>query len=355
MRKFATGLFVVVVAVFAGLVLAEILVRNLFPQAMSTSFRVDTDTGLSILRGDGNARHQVAGHTQTYNFYRPYLRDTQRNPDRENILVLGESWTFGWLLPARDTYVARLQAFSDKAFPGKFNLMNAAVPGMGTAEQAAFLDEKAQESAPDRVLIFLNVHDADRAEKSPQFSWDPTTGNLERRTHPPSRLKRFLNNTPGYNWLLANSHLVQLARECMAFACGRPAPIRFVWADEASQIDPDLDLGKTKALYARIRDWSKKHQIPVMVITTGWPQPLSSPRTYLFHKQADSFFKSLGMDFCDSRPAVEPVLRKDMGSYEIPDDFHPNSAGAKVIAEGVWSKCLGSRLASYAQNDHSRR
>ncbi len=219
-RDAAKNLALLVVALAVALLLAEGAVRLVLPQPLSGSWRVQTETGLLVNKSQGSSQHQFDRRVVRYRFGEPHLRElgASRPAGARRILVLGDSFTFGWLLADADTYVARLQALIDGEFgAGRFVLLNAAAGGWGAADYLFFLEDFGPRIRPDAVLVFVNTDDIGRSLATPllRAREDGTGYAVDRISIRPSRLKQWLNADPAYSayqWLLEHSHLVQLAR-----------------------------------------------------------------------------------------------------------------------------------------------
>ena len=120
-----------------------------------------------------------------YRFGEPHLREVTRTRSEgaRRILVLGDSFTFGWLLDDADTYVARLQELVDAEFgPGRFVLLDAAAGGWGTADYLFFLEDFGPQIRPDAVLVFVNIDDIGRSLRKPAAQGGQRRARLHRRS-----------------------------------------------------------------------------------------------------------------------------------------------------------------------------
>ncbi|HWW75864.1 MAG TPA: SGNH/GDSL hydrolase family protein, partial [Pyrinomonadaceae bacterium] len=212
MRKLAQKALLLCVSLAVSLLLAELVVRLVRPQDLSGSWGEQTERGLVVNKSAGVARHQFGARVVYYSFTAPHLRAPA--PDAPvKVLVLGDSYAFGYLLGDRDTPVSLLQARLDEKFgAGVFSLLNAAVGGWGAGDYTAFVEDFGEQIAPDVILVFLNTDDIGRALRSPLWDFNSADGKLARVVPPRRRFKVLLNGLPGYQWLLEHSHLVQLLR-----------------------------------------------------------------------------------------------------------------------------------------------
>ncbi|HZN03476.1 MAG TPA: SGNH/GDSL hydrolase family protein [Candidatus Polarisedimenticolia bacterium] len=92
-----------------------------------------------------------------------------RNPEigpktKPRVLFLGDSVTLSQYLPEEASFVRRVQALSEQDGGPPFETINAAVAGIGLANEIAILEETGLSTAPDIVVIgfFLNDAEASR-------------------------------------------------------------------------------------------------------------------------------------------------------------------------------------------------
>lgn len=361
LRDAGKNLALLVVAIAVALLLAEGAVRLLLPQPLSGSWRVQTETGLLVNKSQGSARHQFDRRVVHYRFDDPHLRDLGASPTERSrrILVLGDSFTFGWLLADADTYAARLQALVDAEFgAGRFVLLNAAAGGWGAADYLFFLEDFGPQIRPDAVLVFLNTDDIGRSFASPllEVSEGGAGYVVNRVLIPPSRLKQWLNAEPAYSayqWLLEHSHLVQLVRRTAvqrigAANVGLAGPPALGPRSDPQAAGPDpVRLGE--ALFRRMRDWCSAHHAVLWVTTTGFHHAPTEARpspepTAAFVASAAGTFAALGVPYYDISPAVGPVIQAAPQDYTISGDGHPNERAAQLVADAVYQSFLRAQL-----------
>ena len=81
-------------------------------------------------------------------------------PARYRILVLGDSFAFGWGVEYDDSFGAHLARALHSA-SGKVEVLNAGVPGWSADDQLIFLERRGPELAPDLVLLAESENDPD--------------------------------------------------------------------------------------------------------------------------------------------------------------------------------------------------
>ncbi len=166
-------------AIAAGLVvalaLAEIGTRLFAPQPLSGSWLVYGPRGMLMNKaGGGPVRNELVGHDAVFYDFNAWHQRGRNEPDpgAARVLVLGDSFTFGFGLAVEDTFVARLQAMLDERGAGarstvpRVQLLNASAGGWGTADQLTYLEAFGDRLAPSAVVVFVNFGDASRSIRS---------------------------------------------------------------------------------------------------------------------------------------------------------------------------------------------
>ena len=367
MKKTIQNLLLFFLAAVIALTLVEVVIRTTIPQNLSGFWRVKTDNGLLVNKSSGSAKHQLGNRIVYYHFYEPHLRDSYTRNGTIQILVLGDSFTFGWLLDKKDTYVSLLQDYADHAFrPGMFNFLNAAAGGWGLADYLAYVEEFGTQINPALILLFLNTDDVGRSIKSGLYELtDSGALYAKRRKVPWSLEKRWLNSLPGYQLLLEHSHLMQLARTAyftttlrsggniagqrlLATAQGASVPVPSSEEIGSSAIDPVVF---AQAIFLKLKKWCDDRFITLLVTTTGRhdmkKSKTSREPTALFMKTASDFFRKTGILYGDISSLFCALNEDFRRSYSIEEDGHPSEKGSKFIADTVWRDFLYDQLKAY--------
>jgi lysophospholipase L1-like esterase len=340
MRKPARKALLLCASLAVSLLLAEVVVRLVRPQDLSGSWGEQTERGLVVNKSAGVARHQFGARVVYYSFTAPHLR-APAPAAPVKVLVLGDSYAFGYLLGDRDTPVSLLQARLDEKFgAGVFSLLNAAVGGWGAGDYTAFVEDFGEQIAPDVILVFLNTDDIGRALRSPLWDFS-ADGKLTRVVPPRRRFKVLLNDLPGYQWMLEHSHLVQLLRngaESLRMKGSETGRRPESLGPGSEQSEESARRGKAlgAALFQRLGEWCRGRNVKLLVATTGWHKPPyadSSEPTRAFMSGAETFFSGIAVPFHDPSGDLRRRMGGDADKYIIRGDGHPNEAGAALIAE----------------------
>jgi hypothetical protein len=334
-----SALALVVFSSVVALLACELATRLIAPQDLSGSVFVEAESGpYSLNRSHGVARHQFGERVVYYSFAAPHLRGPSPREARHRILVLGDSFTFGWLLADADTYVSRMQGMADAAFGrGAYGLLNAAAGGWGTADQLAYYEDFGGQVGASTVLVFLNTDDVGRSLKSSLFRREGDV--LVRTAWPVPRrsLKSTLKELPLFQAGLENSHLMQLARRAVlnkgVSAAGPELAI-----PASMDSDPNVARAFGTLLFTRLSRLTKERGSRLVVVTTGWHRFGTNPNepTAAFISTAATLFRKLGVPYFDISDRVYERTGGSLTPISIAGDGHPNELGAEIIAEEAW-------------------
>ena len=331
---------VVLVVIFVG----ELATRLLLPQNLSGSWREFSPRGVQYNKPNHTARHQFGERVVYYRINAHNLRGGAVRPDALNVLFLGDSYTFGWLLEEEDTYIEQLAAYAKRDLAGMdYQFLNGAGGGWGLADELAFLEDRGKQLQPVFVVHFLNFDDVRRAAARGLYRvTDDSTLDLEasdRRVNTET-LKSFMNALPLYGWLLEHSHLLQLVRETAIRGLTKPSS-----AVGGTQVDAEAATLLAKGIYRRLNRWCEEHGARLLVVTTGvqrhfFRKALQNNKIpsvdAVFDAQARAFFATEGIPYEDISPGVEAAMGNRVEDHLIPLDEHVTEAGAAIIAEQSW-------------------
>jgi lysophospholipase L1-like esterase len=364
MKNVSYNIGLLLASILSCVLAAEFSLRYFAPQDLVGLWRVTAPNGYYLNRSSGTALHEHCGISASYEFFHPHLRSTPIEAGGKRVLVLGDSFTFGWLLNEESAYVSILQGLADKEFgPGEFAFLNAGTPGFGTAHYLRFVEDFGPVIEPDVVLVFLNTDDIGRSVGAGLFELHGNEAKAVEVAHQPSTrdvIKSFLNSIPLYHLLLENSHLVQALRSIalsggFRIACQSddvispegPIPI-----PRSSDVNVDAEFSREfgKALFRRLKGWCAENNVNLLVVTTGWfafgEKDPTEPTT-AFLETADEFFDSEAIPYFDPTGLLA-AQKENARSYIWSGDSHPNEKGARLIANSVWG-WLRMGLASFVQ------
>lgn len=329
------------VSTTVALLIAEVAVRFIMPQNLSGSWRVVHPSGLLMNKSSGKARQQFGDIAVNYSFDQWGSRKLALAPpgNHDKVLLLGDSFTFGWLLEDGKTYADALQ----QTWPNK-QVIDAAAGGWGSADYTKYLAQFCTQIRPRETFIYLNFDDIGRSISSPLFKLDDSGALFEAPQPQPSHsIKSMLDGVGSYQWLIEHSHLMALVRLIFLTHANAPAvaapPLKPTPAADLTldkQGDAAVLLGK--ALFTKIGHDAAACGTKVTVFYTGWADLRSmadsqQPTMRFAHEVKNSdFFKANGMQFYDlSETKAMQAVYANRSRYEVAKDGHPNAAGAQVI------------------------
>lgn len=200
------------ISIFIALIIVEIYLK-IYKFPMSGAWRVQDNDGMYLNKSSGQSKHQYFRGNEfinvKYKFYKYYNRSYQNfsSKNKDRILILGDSFTFGWLLRDEDTFVYKLQ----NDFPDKY-FINSAAGGWGFDDYARFLDNYCKEIKPKKVLIFISNVSNDLADSVYSNLYNLEKNSLVEGKNDINKFKRFLNRTSLYQFILENISVLQLIR-----------------------------------------------------------------------------------------------------------------------------------------------
>lgn len=153
--------------------LAEIVVRLVAPQTLPSQSRIRSFTLRGMYVPDETAGFrpapdfagaiEYAGVTTTFRTNSLGLRDAEiapKTPEMTRILVLGDSFVWGWGVPQGEEWVSLLEKqLQEKRGTGAIDVVNGGVNAYGTEAQVAHLERLGPELRPDVVLVAFFTND----------------------------------------------------------------------------------------------------------------------------------------------------------------------------------------------------
>ena len=327
-KRLASNLGVAALSAVLALALCEGLVRLIAPQAVRGVMFEYSARGYRVNRSEGMTRHQSDNVSATYRYYPPHLRGAPVPRDGLRVLVLGDSYTFGWLVDYSSSYVGQLQDSLNRAFGfGRMTLLDAAAGGMGTAVELAFLEDYGDSVRPSVVIVFVSRDDFRRAAVSPLYRLvDTSAGILQSGSFPRNPVKEFLSRSKVFQFVFQHSHLIQLGRRALGDVIFGAHPASRPDSDQSvAPVTPTQQL-LARALFRRMKAWAEARSARLAVINNGWRE--YDWLTDLLAQERIPCF--------DATPEVRSAVAGHEDRFIYPTDHHPNAAGHAVTAAAVW-------------------
>ena len=354
MKSYVINLGVSAFSTLLLLFIIELVIRLVSPQDLSGVWLTLSKNGYTLNKELISVQHahRISNRLVTYRFNQQHLRGGKIKKTAYKILAVGDSFTFGWLLDEKNTYLRLLQNECDAAF-GKeqIQVLNGGTGGWGLAHCLDYIQEFGDQVNPQMIVVYFNGDDLARS----LYKYTHNASSLS------NRAKEFIKYLSIYQWMLQNSHLLQWVRvrlntmNLIGLAITsipknmQSIEIPKTMLEEEEHTKKAVRLGKE--LFRQINSWCVKRNIPLVVLTTGWhfdlydkenskdPGPLflKDPEV-AFLNEAEDFFKYYKIPFYDLTPDVKSQLKNEAQNYVIKSDGHPNEKGAALIAKYSWQK-----------------
>jgi lysophospholipase L1-like esterase len=129
-------------------------------------------------------------------------RATAWRPEaRYRVLCVGDSHTFGFMVPSNETYPAYLQQFLDAQAAGMYSVINLGIPGMNTAQVRNRLAAQIAKYRPDTVIVWCGANN----------TWNRAEATADSR--PSTWLSDVLNASRLYRFVRVGIHDLRLERD----------------------------------------------------------------------------------------------------------------------------------------------
>ena len=333
-----------VISVIFALLIVEISVRLFYPQSLADYWQDNEDQfGLLINKKNYSFKnHRVKQNVASYKFGEFRNRITIQNDNLKSlpkILVLGDSFTFGWLLRDEFTYVHKLQMDNLN-----FNFINSSVAGWGSSSYTSFVEIFCEEISPKKIIIFINSDDINRA--SHQKFYILRDGNLIKNKVQFKKKESITyldKKIPFYRFLKKNSQSFILLRNVVYNIVNPPKrsdAMKFYYTNpkrkkNLKEINEITFLNEE--IFKRLKSVSQKCGADLLLINNGWVEIKNLTDTNAnknFFIAAEDFFKKIDVNYYDlSKTGKMIKLYKDPYKFIFKEDHHPNKKGANLIYE----------------------
>ena len=242
-------------------------------------------------------------------------------PGLQRVLVLGDSFAFGYLLPEEDAYPSQLQGVLD-AHRGanRVQVINAGVPGYGIDNQAALLEYRGLAFEPDVVVVTASPGDVADAgsRKGPDSGNDHTDMDSELRLY----------------HLVQTSALMNLMQYLFLASVVMTDPKitldRGLHATTLSQ-SVRRALDRYEQQFAHLAQIAQQRGLPVLFAAYPGQLELFSDNTVV-HERWRTLATSHGAGFVDVLPAFKAERRQDL---YLPADGHTTREANRLMAEAI--------------------
>ena len=330
----------------------EIICTIFFEQSKSESWRIQDENGLYINKRSGFSEHEFIGKNQkikvTYNFgkygNRIILNDIYKSNEKK-ILVLGDSFGFGWLTEDDKNFISLIQKKYTQLY-----FINSSAGGLGDADLSVYLTNYCKKISPSKILFFIHV---DRSINSEFYKLDKNN-NLIFKKKPINKIKKYLENNTIYNFLSKHSNFFQLVKQTYLkqakFTINKPYQEtedtiknsqnnKSITTEQKKNSASHIEKKKylMDQIYKKIIKDVKNCESEIIFINIGWSDNETIIKKYVLQ----NFYKNYvsnneDVDFINLYDDLE-YLRKNKKNFQL-EEGHPNDEGHLYIAEKLLIK-----------------
>lgn len=331
--------------------LAEIVVRIAAPQTLPSQSRVrqlvvkdmyvPDETAGFRLSPNFKGRIEYGAAVTEFTTNSLGLRDDEigpKTPERERILILGDSFVWGWGVSQGEEWVSELERLLDEERgSGSVECINGGVNAYGTEAQLALLERLGPEISPDLVLVAFFTNDFTDNLLGATGVYTVKDGYL---------FDRFTQKHFQENVLERTSHLYRLAKR--GYGEARRRLLKLPPSTRAVREFSEADFAEGKRLSEKhllaIRDWCASHGARFGVVwlhADVYVLPREEPDVPIQSELQASLAAA-------NVPSIDllPILRRESSraGLFIPGDGHFTIRGNKVAARAVERWLLESGL-----------
>jgi len=239
------------------------------------------------------------------------------NPKKKIILVVGDSFVFGYGVNENDTFSARLGSIIDAKKPQKYEVLNFGQMASGTAHELIKFQETGLSLRP--FMVILNVYlGNDLFENRRLFELNGSSLNkIQPKITENVRARKISKWIPFSSWLRENSHLFRFVGLSVLRVL-KPTPSQ----KEEENSHKDIEL--YKHILSRFKEITDKHGIRLVVTLIPYHVELDE---YLANEKPNSKFK-MELKYC--RESVKLVSAEmNLPILDFFDYFSKNADGRR--------------------------
>jgi lysophospholipase L1-like esterase len=235
-----------------------------------------------------------------------------KRPATARVLVLGDSYTFGWAVTEEEVYPQRLEAILRQA-GADVEVLNLGVPGYNTEQERHLLEETLPRYDPDIVVLGYVLNDAEPTTPLP-----PGPGVI---------------HAGAVSWLWKDGR--EVLRRRLGDAGRPPETARRQTSDYLEAFAAESPgWRRSKAALADIAAACRRHRLAlVLMIFPDFTLPFDASYPYAtIHETVAGWGRELEARTVD----LWPVFRgEDHRAYMVPGDGHPNAAAHARVARAL--------------------
>jgi len=337
------NLILFLIITFSSFLLLETLVRLFYPQGLKDYWTEnEAQYGLMVNKKNYSYKnHRIKNLVASYNFgeFRNRITISKKNfENHAKILVLGDSYTFGWLLKDEFTFIHKLQLDNLN-----FQIINSSVAGWGSSSYTMFAELFCESIEPKKIIIFMNTADIYRSYNQNYYIFE--NGVLRKNKIHFQKKKEFTyydKKIPLYRFLKKNSQSFILIRNTIYNIINPPPKFekrrKYYYTNYAVKKGADEIYKITnlnREIFLRLKKISNKCGADLLVIYNGWVKSNNLPETNpnkKFLMEAKAFFGENNINFFNlSKSVLMSELYQNPNKFIFEEDLHPNENGANLI------------------------
>lgn len=219
-RSAAGSVLATLIGLAVALLLLEGLVRLFFDEPVQPRFVVDGGYGVRANKAHVDTRHYVPGDydvritTNASGMRGQEDYPVERVPGKRRILLLGDSFPFGYGVEDNQAVSAVLEELLNAHAPGGYEVLNLAVAGFGQAEELVTWQARGRTYQPDVVVLFYFENDIGNNAVSKLYRIN-ADGHLERTGAdflPGTNLQDSMLSIAPLRWLFEHSEAWNMIR-----------------------------------------------------------------------------------------------------------------------------------------------
>jgi lysophospholipase L1-like esterase len=248
--------------------------------------------------------------------------DFDPHKSRYRILALGNSCTFGWGVRYENIWTTRLQEILDRQSPGKYEVINAGVPGYSSFQGKEFFENEMVNLQPDMVLIMFGWND----------QWTAGHGISDAEQKPPNRIILAAQN------LVSSLELYQFARKLLLSSTEKQSAVPMYQTEGRRRVSPSEFLANLRSIISTAREHHAQPVLmipPVAALNIYFPG-MVSPFHDLHKKYEDEVVEASKYEqvpLVDLQSAFDKY--NDLFNNPSDDPIHFNARGHQVAAEAI--------------------
>jgi len=235
------------------------------------------------------------------------LRDQEYPIDSEHasrMIFLGDSLTLGWGVEREDTFEYLLEERFNEQGRERVEILNFGIGNYNTAQEVALFVKKGLKYAPDKVVVFYFVNDA---EPTPQVSGWEVLGHSRLITFYWSRVNILISRYSGGADFLGQ------------------------YGDLYQEGQPGWEA--TKAAFKELRELCARNGIELQVVLLPELHDLKTPPFRRQYAMVEQFLMAEAISVLDLTPSFSVFDDDPTNLWVALDDAHPNSQAHRLIAD----------------------